>query len=379
MFNVVISNLHFFSAFKAKMERTSARREEITPSHYFLKLGHAHIPLRLIMEKLDLIDAVQFASTNTQIRKLAIEASKVLQNKNRFGCFNLDLFPDIPVTLHNIETLHRTFPDLWKLKVSLSFVENYFLDKIQIFRQLKKLSVYLHSTDNNVNKGMALIESVTIRAKYFASDLDRIYLLLSQIQGTKTLSIYNGVLDTHTIYLLETRKLNTLKLHNVIIRNCYELIRCIISNKHLLKLKLTCDYHMLAPQCIMIASDIISRLKYLSLELVDFSFTVDRTCRIKYDRLKYLKYLKRLTIYYTVQEKTSNIDYLIKVSTTMSNVKITFIEYFDSSRLITKDRFEQCKRISYCYKNIIETTAKHIEARSLDFEELRLDTNLNLI
>lgn len=124
------------------MERTTSRGGELTHSHYFLKLGHAHISLRLIMEKLDLIDAVQFASTNTQIRKLTIEATKTLQSKNRFGCFNLDLFLDIPVTKHDIETLHRTFPNLWKLQVSLNSVENYSLDKIQIFRKLRKLSVY---------------------------------------------------------------------------------------------------------------------------------------------------------------------------------------------------------------------------------------------
>lgn len=356
------------------------QENEYEYEHYFIRFGYMGIPLSNIVSHLDLIDCMQFASTNREIRDFVVDASKSLKDIEEKGCVDLDRFPSTTIGREEIETVYRTFPNTKKLKISLCYASNHFLDELHKFKLLEKLSVHARCTDHNRNNKDITIRSVTIRGKYYVADSDAVYAFLNQIKGTKTISLKGGIITAKTIYLLQTRNLNKLKIHNSIVRNCFPLIRYILDSTYLTVLKLTSDNYVLAPQAIMVASDVITRLPYgKQLVLREFTFTVDLACRIPYENLIKLPMLEKLTLYYSVQERTHNIDKLIELATQWTHLEITFIEYFDKNRVLGRERFEILKRKSFYYKTIIETTGPHVRGKPMDFDLLRRDPQLIFI
>lgn len=249
------------------------------------------------------------------------------------------------------------------------FVNDNFLDEIRKFDKLEKLSVYLHTADRSRNN----------QIKRLSIDADALYLFLKQIKETKVLSIYDGIISSQTIDLIKMWGLNKLKLHNTIIKNCSSLISFLLNDKGIMNLKLTSDNYLLSPQPTMVACDIITRLEEGLLNVIDFTFTVDPVCNIRYENLKHLTKLKKLKIYYSAQSKLDNVNKLINISRTLLNVKVTFIEYFDTSRFVTRTSLVEFKERSGVYKTAIKNIGNNLEVRSLNFEDLQNNNKLLLL
>lgn len=132
-------------------------------------LGDYDIPMRMTIAHLNFIDVINLASTSQTMRTIVMQRSKSLQSIEKYGCFNLDLFHEIPITKTEIDTIYRIFPELRHLRIDLTFADNHLLDNIRKFKKLEKISVYLRSCDTNENKIGANIRSVTIRSKYYTS------------------------------------------------------------------------------------------------------------------------------------------------------------------------------------------------------------------
>lgn len=347
--------------------------------HYFMRLGRCEIPLHDILFELNIIDQVKFASTNKKIRDCVIANSKIMREIQERGCFDLDLFPNLIITKNEIDIVHRTFENLKKLKIDMSFAKDTFFDEIRKFRKLEKISIFIGLGDHNYNRHRIYLKSVTIRAKFFTSDTDVIYSLLRQISGTKIISIYNGSVSLGLITLFETRKLRKLKIHNSTIKSCYYFEKYILQSTSLEHLKVTSEQYMMTPHPVIIMSDIINQLDKVELNLKYLSFTVDTCCLVKYDNLSYLTKLNKLEIYYSVQTQTLNLEKLIYITAKLEKVQTTFIEYFDKNQIFNRAMFDATERKSYYYKNIMESMDKHIEVRAINYDELRLEDGLSYL
>lgn len=344
--------------------------------HFLVQLGVCQIPLKKILTDLNLIDQIKLASTSKQIREAVKLNSLSLRNIEQISSFNLDLFPNVGITKHEIDIIFRVFENMRKLKVDLSIADNGFLDNIGKFKKLQKISIYLEPNTRNLNKHFLYLQSITIKARFNHSDIDSIYFLLSHIHGIKTLSFYRGDISVKTTTLLETRKLQKLKIHNTTIKNCYYFIKYLLELRSLEHLKITSDSFLAYPHPIYIMSDIITQLDKHELNLTFLAFTVDTSCKIKYENLKYLKNLRHMEVHYSVQDQTINIERIINTATSMKHVKTTFIEFFDTNRIFNKSMFDACERRSYCIQSIISSSETYMEIRSINYDELRLEAEL---
>lgn len=106
----------------------------------FMSLAEIELPFIEILNHLPLIDKINLASTNKEIKRLTIKNSQSLHNITKIKTFNLDLFPDF-IGENEINTIYRVFSDIRKLKVNLTFAHNGLLDNLNKFKNLQKLSV----------------------------------------------------------------------------------------------------------------------------------------------------------------------------------------------------------------------------------------------
>lgn len=343
-----------------------------------VKIAKLGSPIKIVMKNLRLLDSIYLASTNKEIRNYAIKENPELKNIDETGCIDLNIFPS-PISEREIYILHRTFPDLQKIKGNLADVKDNFLDHLGKFRSLKKLSVIINEGDHNYNLNRLALKSLTCEAQFYNLTTDCIFTLLRQISNLKVFSIRKGSLSIRTITLLETRNIEILKVHNSIIKNGSYLVRMILNNINLKYLKLTTDNYMISAYPIFVASDVINRLDCFKLNLIRFTFTLDQAMRIKYENLKYLKELRELKIYYSVATSTMNIANIIKIVTSLKDVETMFIEYLETSKPISDEIIEMYEERSYYFKNVIESQDKYIAVTTIDYNSLRENRNANFL
>lgn len=350
------------------------------PNEQFLnfdRLGNMGIPLRAILSYLNIYDAINLASTNSLIRDHSVRESRSLTNIDRFNRFNLDLFPG-RISKEEIDAVYRVFPKLTKLRINMSFAEDHLLDELRKFEYLHKLSVYLDERDTNYNIDSIQIKAITCRIAYFNSSRDPLYSLLWQIRGTKILSLYNGEITTRTIILIETRDLETLKIHNSIIEKPNRLTEYLLRTTNLTYLKLTAENFLISPYPIIIANNFINGLTTNSQSsLKRFCFTLDQNRNIMYQNIRYLKNLRKLEIYYSVQLRGLNLDRIINIAGSLNEVEVIFIEYIEKYKLYNENIFQSICRKSYFYKSYIESMDKYMEVRALDYTNLRRELILD--
>lgn len=339
------------------------------------KLGS---PIKIVMKNLRLLESIYLASTNQEIRDSAIKENRELKVINEMGSINMNLFSK-PISVHEINIIHRTFPDLWKIRADLADTDDNFLDNLRRFKSLQKLSVIINEGDHNYNLNSLPLKILSCRAQFYYSTTDCIFTLLRQISNIKTFSLHKGSLSIRTITLLETRNIETLKIRNSIIRNGSYLVRMILNNKNLKYLKLTTDNYIISAYPIFVASDVINQLDEYKLNLTRLTFTLDQTMRIKYENLKHLKELRRLTIYYSVATNSINIGNIIKIVSSLKNVEATFIEYLETSKPLSNEIIKNYEEKSYYFKNVIESQDKYIEVSTIDYSTLRENRNLNFL
>lgn len=316
-------------------------------------------PIKIIMKNLSLVNSIYLASTNQNIKSHAIRENKDLQRINETGFIDLNIFPN-PITKEQIQTIHRVFPDLWKIEANLADVQDEFLDNLRVFKKLRKIIIVINENDHNYNVNPLPVKDVTCRAQFYNSNTDCIYTLLRQIANFKKISIYRGFLSIRTITLLETRNIEELEIHNSIIKNGSYLVRMILNSNNLRYLRLTTDNFMISSYPIFIASDVINRLQEYKLKLERLTFTLDQMTRIKYENIKYLKELHELNIYYSVANKPFNLVAIINVASSLKNVETTFIEYLETDKIISDEILATYEERSYYYKNVIESQDKYI-------------------
>lgn len=335
------------------------------------------IPLKAILSYLTVYDAINLASTNTLIRNHSVRESRSLTYIEQFSRLNLDLFPD-QISREEIDAVYRVFPRITKLRINMTFAADHLLDELRKFEHLHKLSVYLDEKDINYNTEGAEIKAVTCRLKYFNSNSDALYSFLWQIRGTKILSIYNGEITTRTIMLIITRNLETLKIHNSIIEKPTRLTEYLIGTNNITYLKLTAENFLISPYPIIIANNFINGITPENKsELKRFCFTLDQNRNIMYQNLRYLRNLRKLTIYYSVQLRGLNLDRVINIAGSLGQVDVIFIEYLEKYKIYNEQIFQNICRKSYFYKNVIESMDKFIEVKALDYTSIRRELTLN--
>lgn len=211
-----------------------------------IKLATLRSPIKRIHKHLSLIDSIKLASTNTIIRDNSIPECKQLGKIHQISCFDFNTFLN-NITRTEIEIIKRTFPEIRKLKIDLEKADDHLLDNLSIFTNLQKLSCRLGQSDHNFNLNPLGLKAITCHAEFYLIPSDPIFTLLRQISNTKSVSVHKGHLSLRTLTLIETRKLEILKIHNTIIKNCSCVVRIVLHNENLTYLKITTDNYILSP------------------------------------------------------------------------------------------------------------------------------------
>lgn len=197
--------------------------------------------------------------------------------------------------------------------------------------------------------------------------------MLEQFSHFETISLYKGFISPQTLLLLESKNLVGLKLQNVTIteHKFWLMIKQILENKNLRKLKMVSHDYEKFPHPIMIMSDIVGHLPNCTLNIEFLKFTLDQHTRILYRNLRQLKKLKKLTIFYNVQESTYNLDEIILMTASLSDVEVKFIEYVCryNTDFYTAKMVRRSKDKSIYYLNVIESIDKYMDVFPINYDE----------
>lgn len=338
--------------------------------NYLVDCGLTNV-LQRIIKNLTTTEQICLAATCKNIRNY-IQTLPNQMSIQEHKAFNLDIFPRF-ITTKEINTLYTVHPYLETLKLDFSFAKDHLLDSLQKFKGLRKICFYLSEDDYNYNAGQLRVKSLTIRHTFEWSLFDPLYNLLEQFSSFESISIYKGFLSLPTLQILGSQHLVELKIQDVIIMKsqCWILIKQILENKNLKKLKLVSYDYERCPHPILIMSDIVGHLLMRPLEIEFLKFTLDQNTRILYRNLKNLKTLKKLTIYYNVQESTRNLDEIIRIVASLSVRDIKFIEYvyaFDSN-CYTAKMIRRSENASTFYVNVIKSMDKYMDVHPIDYSE----------
>lgn len=147
-----------------------------------------------------------------------------------------------------------------------------------------------------------------------------------------------------------------------------------MSNNELKNLTLISNDFSFNPHATIIMSEIICSLTSTnSLNVEKLKFTLDQSCKIKYKNLMLLKYLKKLYIYYNVQNETSNLDRLIGVILSIGKIQVTFREYmipFPSHSGNVDYLMSNFKYRSEICANKINLLGKNVEVYPLKYKNI---------
>lgn len=341
-----------------------------------IQLGAMGLPLKIVLENLDLHEKIKLASTNQMLKSYCFLEDRNLRILEQTKKFDLQVFPD-SITENIIKTVYRVFPDIIKITARLSNVEDGFLDNLRIFASLKKLSVYLSVNDTIVNRHGINLQQVTIKNEFYNfRTKDVIYSLLWQIRGTKRISIYNGQLDRRLVYLISTRNLDTLKIQSCMITNPMHLTNAILDLTQLKYLKLITGSFLIAPGASHVMSYVINHMiTHRNMNIERLVFTLDPNPIIRYSNLRFLKYLRNLTILYTVQNNGVSLEKLIYYAASLRQVNVTFIEFIEKYRIFNESILQANERRSYYYKNIIESMDNYMSVITINYDLLRHQFN----
>lgn len=327
--------------------------------------------LKKIIENLSTTDQICLAATCRNIKNY-IQSSPALTNIQRYKSFNLDTFPRF-ITDNEVDALYTVCPYLENLKLDLNFAKDHFLDSLQKFKNLKKLTCYLNEDDYNYNINQLSIRKLTIRHTFDDTTFDPLYNLLEQFSRFEAISIYNGIISPHTLRILEQQKPSELKLESVTIkeRKCWLVIKQILENDNLKKLKLISHNYTSFPHPIIIMSDLIGHLDVCSLNLEILKFTLDQHTKILYRNLRYLKNLKKLTIHYNVQESSLNLNEIIHIAASLSKVEVKFVEYVCkfNTDYYTAEMIKRSKIESGYFVDVIESMDRYMDVCPVNYDE----------
>lgn len=318
-----------------------------------------------IMVNLASPDWFNLADSDTNIRKYVLNSNRVIHYK-KLSTFNLDSFPQM-VGDEEMKCLYNAFPEVEKIIVGLSNCKGGILDSLRRFSNLKKVRFYLNSTDFNFSYKKLHVDSLSIKSKFKKSEYDVIYCLLMQMGSISKFSLTEGYLSKDMVEQLEKQKLIKFKLVDTKLedRLCIPLINTIASNKTLKNLTLISNDFSFNPHPVIIMSELICSLPNIrQLNIEELKFTLDQFCKIKYENLKLLRRLRKLYVYYNVQNDMRNLEILINVIPAMPNIQVTFKEYINpfSSHSRDVDKFLlsfQCK--SDLYVKSLENLGENVK------------------
>lgn len=346
----------------------------------FVRLGILGEPLNIILRRLTPSEIIRFASTNSEIRRVCFSESKHLRQIEQSGTINLNIFQE-RINTEIIEAIYYVFENLEKIIVRLANVENGFLDNLRKFSTLRKLSIHLVLDDDVSNRHGLNMREVTIKAEYLNTRFNRdaMYALLWQIRGVKRISIYNGHLDRRLIFLLSSRNLSILKVNNSIIPNPIHMSNMILENSNLLYLKLVSQNHLTAPFPSYAMRDFISQLPYnrnLTIDRLSYSINSDPNI-ILFCNLRYLKHLRDMTVYFSVQSSCDNLERLIYYAATLRRVNVKFIEFVEKFRILNRNILDTMQRESNYFKNVVESMDNFMTIVPVNFDTLRSELNFD--
>lgn len=153
----------------------------------------------------------------------------------------------------------------------------------------------------------------------------------------------------------------------------------ILENQNLKNLQLTTSSQIFIPHPCATLNKILSSLPsyHRNIHIEKLTFTLNNDVRINFNNLKYFTQLKKLTIFYTVQNPNTNLDKIIYISTTLKTTDIIFKEFIEKSRIRNRKDIDTIEQKSYCYKNIIESIGNNIVIKPIDYKEYKINNPLN--
>lgn len=338
----------------------------------FLQLAIMYPPMDTILFYLSIPDIIYLAATCKALNNY-IKNTPRMKAFAAIKSFNLDTFPSFVGASETI-SVFKTLPDTEVMILNLSFSFNHIFDRLRKFQNLKKLKIFLNDDDFNINTYKLKIESLTVRTMYQQARSDPLLSLLRQLTCIKRLSIHGGFLSLKSIDLIAQNKLHELKLNQVAIRGHKHLyfVKVLLQNKYLKKLSLVTDCFIFKPCSLIIIGDMINQLpKTPNLNIEDLCFTLDQHCRIHYQNLKLLTSLRKLKIFFNVQENILNFYNLLEILSDLKHVDIILEEYLETSIYTRINNFsiirENSQTLSAHYTTLMKNAGNHITVNPVDY------------
>lgn len=250
---------------------------------------------------------------------------------------------------------------------------DYVFDKLQELPNLRKLKIYLNSYDLNCNFQNLPIKSLSIKSKFRIVENDPIFYHLIQLNSITRISMTDGFISMKSLKRMEKYELEKFKLINTQLesRLCLQLVNMIKNNKQLKNLTVISKDYSTNPHAIIIMSEIISRLKRTDEWNVEIlKFTLDQSCKIKYKNLMLLTKIRKMCVYYNVQNDIRNLDTLIDAILSMRNIHVTFKEYMTPFQSCSGDvdyLMRNFKCLSKCYANNLKMLGTKVTVLPLKY------------
>lgn len=324
-----------------------------------------------LINRLTIPDWFFLANSHGKIKDDILRSNRVEQYR-KLRTFNLDTFPDM-IGVEEIDCLANTFPEVEKIVVGLANCDDGLLDNLQNLHSLKKIRFYMSASDLNCNYENLEIKSLSLKSKFKKSEFDPFFYLLLQFNSIETFSMTEGYLSKNTIKRLEGYKLTKLKLIDTHIDGnlCIPLVNMIKKNKELKNLTLISKDFTSNPYTVIVMSEIISSLPEIgSWDIEELKFTLDQSCKIKYKYLKKLKCLRKIYVFYNVQEDIGALGRLVDVILSMPNIRVTFREYvipFPSHSGDLEDLFLTFQCLSEVCASHLESLGNNVEVFPLKY------------
>lgn len=283
-----------------------------------------------IFSELAIEDAISLAAMNSKSREAAYICCNTIRFIAESKQFDFDLISEIVSSKH-FRIIEFVFPDIERIKIDLRTTRGKSIPKLNIFKNLRKISAFLTEYRHKNYMSKLSIENVSVKQQYFTVFYDALADFLRQLKNVQKLSVLNGRVTKNSIKTFSQFPLIKLKLRNTFVECSEEenLVDFIFNCKSLKKLHLTCEHYSRNPECFYITELFLLRLPEYPLNIEVLAFTLESKRTVPYENLKYLKKLTNVEIYYAAQTSPRRIPTIMCLAKLSPSTTFTLIEYIE--------------------------------------------------
>lgn len=233
------------------------------------------------------------------------------------------------LTLTNVYLLAKIFPQLEQL--TLGSEHRYPLDCLARFKHLKTLTLRLDPNGRvNPSPAQLPVKQLNIHADTHAFSIQNI---LKSAPHIEDFSLEGGFITMHTLGFLKRLKLHSIKLSNIKTnQKMTDAIMHLILGPRIKRLGI---FQTRPKQSNMnfgqVTQSLLSRLTK-DVKIESLAITLYQGAEKCQNNLGDLRYLKNISIYFTVQDPISSLEEIINILSERRHVQLTCIEYYDNDR-----------------------------------------------